>query len=572
MTQGHVFVVRGRLEAMDCEAVVIPTDRGFSVRDSWRAAAGLAAPADWPPQRPEHWGSDDVALPARGTTPGGGRGRPRPDVWFADVVVANPADLEQRTRTILAQVFAAYADWGHVRAATDRHVPLVALPVIGVDGGGHDTRRGEAVAAVVRGATRAAADHGQDVVLVAASPADYSALQRAREVLGVPTHLTVGDQHEGDHHHDPLVAAKELGALAAAGELALFLGAGASVGAGLPTWDGLLAALAASPAARAQLRDVPPESMANLGPLERAELLQVALGSSDPEVDSQTVLGHEVAAIIAAARARPSLTHALLASLGVREAATTNYDRLYEEAVTAADGGASKDVHDHVSVLPWDRVVGGRPWVVKMHGDVEHAGSIVLSRSAFVHYDSRWRPIGGLVQGLMLTRHLLVVGASLTDDNLLRLAHEVTHLTTSLQPGVDPARHHREVGTVLTLQPDAAFERVWRDRFEVLAMGDDPRTPISDAARSLAIFLDAVARFAAPTPAHLLDPRYTADHQDERDAARTLRRGAGRARRLADRHAPGWGHVADALEDLGATGDHATHSDPVTTPPPPSAR
>ncbi|WP_418605992.1 hypothetical protein [Georgenia sp. SUBG003] len=71
----------------------------------------------------------------------------------------------------------------------------------------------------------------------------------------------------------------------------------------------------------------------------------------------------------------------------------------------------------------------------------------------------------------MLTRHLLVVGASMTDDNFLRLAHEVTAFRERDPPhgdddGAPP------IGTVVTLSPKPAQERLWEGRFRYLTMSD----------------------------------------------------------------------------------------------------
>ena len=52
----------------------------------------------------------------------------------------------------------------------------------------------------------------------------------------------------------------------------------------------------------------------------------------------------------------------------------------------------------------------------------------------------------------MLTKHLLVVGTSLTDDNFLRLAYEVTNYLRSTPEG--KAIQNEPLGTVLALGPN----------------------------------------------------------------------------------------------------------------------
>ena len=49
---GHLFVVHGDLTAIACDAVLIPTDAGFTITSSWESL-DLRRPA-------EGWGSDKV--------------------------------------------------------------------------------------------------------------------------------------------------------------------------------------------------------------------------------------------------------------------------------------------------------------------------------------------------------------------------------------------------------------------------------------------------------------------------------------------------------------------------------
>ncbi|NED68449.1 SIR2 family protein, partial [Streptomyces sp. SID10244] len=122
-------------------------------------------------------------------------------------------------------------------------------------------------------------------------------------------------------------------------------------------------------------------------------------------------------------RQKVSLAHALLAGMGCREAVTTNYDDLYGVAVEATRRPRPK-------VLPWQVVDEGRPWLLKLHGDIDRSASIVLTRRDFVLFDAKSRPAGSLLQALLLTKHVLIVGASLADDNVIRLAMEVDEYLT----------------------------------------------------------------------------------------------------------------------------------------------
>ncbi|WP_454042578.1 SIR2 family protein [Cellulosimicrobium sp. Marseille-Q8652] len=557
MTEGHLFVVNGRLEALSADAFVIPTDAAFHVERWWRDAAGLEPATTWSQVKPGGWGQG-AALPARTSRRSA---KHQPEVWFLDTIATTPDGVGDAARRAVAAIVEHSADRLRTAAETaGRDLPLVALPVIGTGYGGHRLRRGQVISALLTTLHDAARDLGVDVALVASNRADYSALQHRRRALARPTGLPP----------ETTTRAQELGRHAADGDLALFFGAGVSIAAGLPSWSHLLTELVAKLDLDSDVR----ARISELGPLEQAELIQVALAdrSARAKADTQKALGSRVAKIITAASARPSLAHTVLASMRVREAATTNYDQLYEQAVTATAGRPSDDQRVVIDRLPWDRTSTDRPWLLKMHGDVKHPDSIVLSRSSFVHYDTRWKPVGSLVQSLMMTKHLLVVGASMTDDNLLRFAYEVAGLRASIEKRAPGAP---EIGTVVHLADDAAFSRLWKGRFDVVVptldaadrIGTSTPTPepaesdeaLRDreaaerrrAARALTVFLDVVAMHAERDASHLLDDRYADERGDEAvSLVADLRSMAKAARRIGTDDA--WTQLADTLDQFGA--------------------
>jgi hypothetical protein len=192
---------------------------------------------------------------------------------------------------------------------------------------------------------------------------------------------------------------------------------------------------------------------------------------------------------------RHALGHSLLAGMQCREAVTTNFDTLYERAVRSAG------IRD-IAVLPWDLPRSGQQWLLKMHGDAgRDPAVVVLSRGDFVGYDAVWRPAGSTLQSLLLSRHLLVVGASLNDDNVVRLVWEVSSFIR------EQTQQSRCVGTVLTLAPEIEATELWRDTLRYVPISTSA-VPITVAARRLEVFLDAVAAYAVDDAEYLLDPRY----------------------------------------------------------------
>ncbi len=173
--------------------------------------------------------------------------------------------------------------------------------------------------------------------------------------------------------------------------------------AGAPSWDGLLGALLKktnlAEGVRAKFKD--------LSALDQAQLLHANLGDN---------MGAEIRDRVE--KLVPALAHVLLANLRCEQAVTTNYDHLYEQAIRATGAQAA-------TILPTQVPPSDGRWLLKLHGDMTDPKSIVLTRAQFVDFTSASGPAGAVVQALLLTKHLLVIGASMNDDNVLRLIYEV---------------------------------------------------------------------------------------------------------------------------------------------------
>ena len=213
--------------------------------------------------------------------------------------------------------------------------------------------------------------------------------------------------------------------------------------------------------------------------------------SYEAEAEGETV-EHIVRKILDTKTEKVSLAHGLLAGLNAHEVITTNYDALFERAVKEAGAPVP-------TVLPWESVQVGRPWLLKLHGDLVRPGSIVLTRRDFVLFDARSRPAGSLLQATLMTKHLLIVGASLADDNVIRLAMEVDDYLDRNQTAV------AKQGTFVDVSGQAARQDLWSNQFDWYVC----KAPeFNDRIREMEIFLDVVAAYAARNAPWLLDPRF----------------------------------------------------------------
>lgn len=350
-----------------------------------------------------------------------------------------------------------------------RVVPLIGMPIPGTGFGTFAQRRGAVVKALVPALVTAARELGVDIALMTTDRRDYAAVQALRSS---PPDLSPGKREQAD----------ALGALAGRGELSVFVGAGASIPLGLPGW----------------------------APLVNRLMQEAGLGSLPGDSDEATlkagaevahkVLGDRADEIIAAALATNhcALSHALLADLRVRQTVTTNFDTALELAMAPVWG---EDLR--VMTRQWARSCS--PWLLKLHGSVDLPGSVVLTTSQYQRHEIDGRPLYGLVQGLLMTSHLLFVGFSLSDGAYLKLAEEVDRIYRK-STGTDSP-----VGTALGLDSLADESKALDAAFRHIAFRSDDGD-LNLAARRLEIFLDRMAWSASRTAGgaheYLLDDHY----------------------------------------------------------------
>lgn len=173
---------------------------------------------------------------------------------------------------------------------------------------------------------------------------------------------------------------------------------------------------------------------------------------------------------------------------------TTNYDPLVELAAA--------DIGRELRVLPFQEARPGAPWLLKLHGDSAHPESVVLTREEYLEFGDTRAALAGVLHSLLLTRHVLFVGTSMLDDDLIRIAHQVR---SALQ--LQGSEGGRRSGTVLALREDPARARLWERDVETVGMAP-AGTSSAEAARLLEVLLDLIGCLSTPPTGYLLDPAY----------------------------------------------------------------
>ena len=321
----------------------------------------------------------------------------------------------------------------------------------------------------------------------------------------------------------------------------LFLGAGTSAAAGLPMWATLLQSLATNAGMNADER----KALERLPGIDRARIIQGRLIAEG--LDMGKIIADQLRTD------QCPLTDSLLAALPIREAATMNYDTLFESAARA--------LGSPVAVLPYEAAASGERWLLKMHGCVEHPDDIVLTREDYQRYSEQRAALAGIVQALLITRHMLFVGFSLTDDNFHRIAADVRK---AVRTPSSSSSEIRPYATALLLYDDQLVQELWRGDINFVSMspsspeGEVDDRSLANAARKLEIFLDLLLCTATSSPAHLLDPNYDGMlTETERGLRDEIRAFEGRVAALPSevRGLPAWDAIQSLLRRLGSGGD-----------------
>lgn len=534
---GHLFITRGDIRHLACEAWLLPTAADVHVRRLWfkddkrlRAVIESGRHLDVRSSTPGWRGGDTrVALLLPATTPARDGGELAcPAVWLANVGGHERTEASWLVEAVVDFVRAAGPDAAQRVDRDRRDRPLLAIPLVGTGHGGGARRKGEIARELVRQLEPVLEEIHVDVVLVTQNPEAFAAAQRARRMhwghrWEARWRDAFAETSEETSPGDPIKTGMALAKQARRGRLVLFVGAGVSAGAGLPQWTTLLEQLAAN-------LDLPVEEMKSLGALDRATVIATAL-----EREHRSV-GDAVAAQIP--DGPYSLAHSLIATLPVTEVITTNYDRRLEDA--AVDCGRPFTVLDSAPLAAADR------WLLKLHGSVTKPDDIVLTREDYLGYGQRRAALRGIVQAMLITRHMLFVGFGMSDDNFHAIAHDVRQALRSgerNQP-MDP------FGTALLVRERALFDKLWKGDIAALALAPEA-SDVGVGARRVDLLLDFVLAEAESALTYFMDPAFTDLLSLEERGLRSALADLGQ---LPDDTSPVWLALSDFLKRLGRPG------------------
>lgn len=208
---------------------------------------------------------------------------------------------------------------------------------------------------------------------------------------------------------------------------ACFVGAGLSVGAGLPSWDGLLKELIAE---AKKLSWISKDKISEWEHLvnDASKFLFLA---EDIKTDLASRYEEYMDERFSQKKYTPTKAHELLVKLKTNLILTINYDDLIEVAYNKMYGNYPNSFIYNQSKEAANNFWKGKFFVLKAHGDAKRdVNTLILSQKDYRRTLYREPGYRSLLQAIFTTKSILFLGVSLTDpefNQLLDYLHDSYH-------------------------------------------------------------------------------------------------------------------------------------------------
>ncbi|MFP5039951.1 SIR2 family protein [Parasediminibacterium sp. JCM 36343] len=197
---------------------------------------------------------------------------------------------------------------------------------------------------------------------------------------------------------------KQISKAIKANKLVVFVGAGVSMNAGVPSWVQLIE----------QLKKELPENKSENDYLKIAQLYKLSRKPKEYIERVREILKYE--------RTTYNELHKAIFDLNPCHIVTTNYDDLLEQCASSNNLFYYPIIRDRD--LPYATVEN---FIIKMHGDLCE-GNIVLSEDEYLNYELNFPLTENYVKSLFSTKLILFVGFSFSDPNLKIITNKVKNI------------------------------------------------------------------------------------------------------------------------------------------------
>jgi predicted nucleotide-binding protein len=252
-----------------------------------------------------------------------------------------------------------------------------------------------------------------------------------------------------------------------AGRVNLFVGSGPSSSARLSNWDDLIQEMAE--VIKRENHTFSPDELDIF--LAKRNHLDIA------EMFRQTVGPHAYFRFLRERYrkdVRPSPLHRAIAKLPAKTIFTTNYDKLLETAFRIGNriDPAAVIFPEQLNYIEDDEVR-----IIKLHGDIDHPSTIILTRTDYAGYASKHQEFINLLQSSINGRTMLFLGFGLRDSNFERIYDDARHL-------YDSTNRQAYAFMAETNAVDPVLESLWLSRgVRVLRVAEADVSEIFDGLR-----------------------------------------------------------------------------------------
>ena len=244
--------------------------------------------------------------------------------------------------------------------------------------------------------------------------------------------------------------------------LVLFVGAGVSMGLGLPSWRQLVDHMAKE-------LGYDPDIYRTFGSdLTLAEFYRITKGQIGPLRSWMDREWHSSAVDISKSR-----VHELIATSGIDLIYTTNYDRWLERAFEHYGRGYTKVAN----VGDLSNIAKDKTQIVKFHGDFDDDTSIVLDETSYFERLEFESPLDIKLRSDVLGRSVLFVGYSLSDINIRYLFYRLANQWKKTSRGIP-----QPMSYIFSSRPNPVQEaalRQWNIKM-ISSNLDDPEKSLID--------------------------------------------------------------------------------------------
>lgn len=205
---------------------------------------------------------------------------------------------------------------------------------------------------------------------------------------------------------------RNIASLITSGKCVLFIGAGISAGAGLPSWEELITKLTNELSQR--LRD-DSVSKTNADWLTIAQAYEQCFSKEELQTKLQILTDTK--------SKKFTKVHKLLPTLGIDVWVTTNYDDFLEQAL-AASGHRYRVVVEDANIpdiIPHEKIL------IKLHGDARLPCSMILTKNDFFRSQQTRDLIWKKMCVFLAERSFLFIGYSVNDPDLSQIQTSIVH-------------------------------------------------------------------------------------------------------------------------------------------------